>query len=379
MKITDILIYPVCVPVKPIRQGGIAPYMGCKDTIGTTHVTSTIYKVLTDEGLVGWGEMNMIISLPFTKIILEEYIKPRLIGQDPFNLNQIMQSFETMYNPDINTRHFAAAVETALWDLMGKAVGKPIYQLLGGKVRDRIEIAYAMGLMSREDTAAKIRQIKAEGYTTIKTKGGSDVLSDIRRLHEMREISPGLNIRVDMNQGYGMVEAIRYCREAQEYGLQYIEQPIPVNRLEDMRSLRNRFGVPVAINEDCYIPGNLMRAIRMEAIDAAVVDFESLGGISQIINAAHLAESAGLALAHHCAWDLGVKLAGILQGVSTLPAFSLPMDSTYQAHADDILTDPIPIENGCYVVSEKPGLGVDVDEEKLQSLALGNDNRFFVF
>lgn len=188
-----------------------------------------------------------------------------------------------------------------------------------------------------------------------------------------------LAIRVDMNQGYEMHDALRYCRSVEECGIQYVEQPIAVNRLSDYVSLRQRSSTPIAINEDCYIPGNLAAAVKAGAIDAAVADLESSGGISELIKLGHFAEIAGIPMAHHCAWDLGVKLAAILQCTCTLNAFSLPMDSTYIAHDDDILTEKIKVHDGCYDIPNGPGLGVEVDEEKLRFYAYEDLKAFFIF
>ena len=382
MKITDVKLYPVKVPVRLIKDGGIAPYAGSKDPPGkgTTYITSCIYRIDTDEGLSGWGEMNAIISQGLTKSLLDDYLKPKLVGKDPFEHGKIMKAFDNLYNPDVNTKHFASAVEMALWDLMGKACGKPVCDLLGGPVREEVPIAYAMGIMPLEATKEKIRQVKEEGFTAIKTKGGLDVRFDIERTRLIRDLGGfDLSLRVDMNQGYQLPEALCYCKGVDDCGLQYVEQPLPANRLWDYASLRGRTTVPIAINEDCYIPGNLAAAVKIGAVDAAVADLESSGGVSELVKLGHYAELAGLAVAHHCAWDLGLKLAAILQCVSTLGAFSLPMDSTYTAHDGDILAEPIRAENGCYRVPKKPGLGVDVDEEKLQFYAHIDPKAYFVF
>lgn len=371
MKIQAIEMTPVQIPVIPLSEGGIAPYRGSQDKVGTTRATSLIFKVTTDDGVVGWGEMNPIISINLTKALLEDYIKPLVLGKNPFALKTVMQEFSPVYNPQINTKSFLTGIEMACWDIMGKTVNKPVYELLGGKIRDRIDIAYALGMLDIEETKEKIVQVKAEGYRTLKTKGGRDVVWDVKRAMAMREAAgDDFAIRVDMNQGYDTPSALRYLRGVEECDLEYIEQPIKVNKFDDLKSLRCRTRTPIGINEDCYIPGNLLEAIKREAIDIAIVDFEPLGGISELIRLENIAQEADLPLAHHCGWDMGIKLAAILHATSTMPAFSYPMDSTYQAHGDDVLAERIAIENGSYVIPEGPGLGVVVDEEKLAFLTV---------
>jgi len=381
MKIADIQMYPVRADVIPIEKGGIAPYRGSRDSgPGTSTVTSALYKVTTDDGIVGWGEMNMILTLRLTRALLTDALRPALIGQDPFQLNRIKERVDSLYNPDINMLHFMSGVEMALWDIMGKATGKPVHALLGGAVRDAAPIAYAMGMMEDHQTADKLAQLREEGYTTVKTKGGTDVKWDIRRAHRMRELAgDALEIRVDMNQGYSIPDAVTYLGAVQPCRLQYVEQPIRCNDLADYAILRQRSCVPVAINEDCYIPGGLFNAISLRAVDAGVVDMESIGGISETVKLAHVAEAANLPLAHHCAWDMGIKTAAIVHTVCALKAFTLPMDSTYHAHAQDPLVSPIQMKQGAYQLPEGPGLGIEVDEEKIRWMINEDEAARFVF
>lgn len=380
MKITDIQMYPVKIAVKPIEDGGIAPYKGSKDAAGTSSVTSAIYKVTTGEGIVGWGEMNMILSLRLTRTIMEDVLKPAVIGQDPFNINGIKKRINSLYNPDINMLHFFSGVEMALWDIMGRATNKPICELLGGPVRTGAPIAYAMGIMDEKQTASKVEQIKREGFKTIKTKGGLDVVYDINRAKMMRKIAgDDIDIRVDMNQAYNFIDAVSYLRGVQDCRLQYVEQPIPVNCLEDYRMLRQRSAVPIAINEDCYIPGGLFAAIKRNAVDAAVVDMESIGGISELVKLAHIAEAANLPLAHHCAWDMGIKTAAIVHCACALDAFKLPMDSTYPAHGEDILQRTMDIKDGCYTLPNGSGLGIEVDENAVKRLVCEDARARYAF
>lgn len=372
MKIKSIKMFVVVVPVIPISEGGIAPYRGSQDKVGTTQASSVLFKVETDNGIVGWGEMNPILSYKITKTLVDEYISPKLIGRDPFEIKSIMAQFAPVYDPQVNTKSFLTGLQMALWDIMGKALNMPVYNLLGGKVRDKVEIAYALGILEIKDTQKKIHQIMDEGYRCLKTKGGKDVVFDVARTKAMREAAgPSFEIRVDMNQGYDTIQALRYLRDVEDCDLQYVEQPIKVNRLEDMKNLRVRTRTPVAINEDCYVPNNFYKAVKMDAIDAGVIDFEPIGGITELQRLESIAVEAGVPLAHHCGWDMGIKLAAILHATSTMQAFTYPMDSTYMAHGDDVLKKRIQIENGAYLIpSDGPGLGIEPDEEKIEKLGV---------
>lgn len=368
MKIKSIKMFAVSIPIIPISDGGIAPYIGSQDKVGKTQVSSILFKIETSNGIVGWGEMNPIISKGITKILIEEYISPKLIGRNPFEIKSIMTQFIPIYDPQVNTKSFLSGIQMALWDVMGKLLNVPVYDLLGGKIRNKIEIAYALGILDIKKTQKKIYQIMDQGYKCLKTKGGKDVVFDITRTKAMRKTAgANFEIRIDMNQGYDTIHALRYMRSVEDYDLQYIEQPIKVNHLEDMKNLRIRTCVPIAINEDCYIPNNFYKAAMMNAIDAAVIDFEPIGGITELQYLESVAKEAGIPLAHHCGWDMGIKLAAILHAICTMEAFIYPMDSTYMAHSDDVLANRIKVEDGCYKIpSDGPGLGIIVDEKKIE-------------
>lgn len=380
MKIGKIEAFPVRLPVKPLTEGGVAPYRGSREEKGTSWISGVIYKLTTEDGLVGWGEMNMIYSLNITRSLIKDLLEPALKGAEIWDRNQIMESIRSLYNPDINTLHLASGVEMALWDLAGKALGCPVSRLLGGKVRDTIPAAYAFGYLEERDTKEKVKEICKSGFKTIKTKGGISLTEDIRRAFWLREAAgEDVEIRVDMNQAYRLDQAVRYMKAVEPCRLQYAEQPVRVRMLREYSQLRGRSSTPLAINEDSYIPGGIWEAFRCSAADAAVVDMESLGGIGELQKAAHMAETAGMPLAHHCAWDMGVKTAAILQATSALPAFQMAMDTTYTAHGGDILSKPLVVSDGSFPVPEGPGLGVEVNEEALQEYRCDDSRLRFVF
>lgn len=380
MRIGKVEAYPVRLPIKPLTEGGVAPYRGSREAKGTSWVTGVIYKLTAEDGLVGWGEMNMIHSLNMTMNIIKDLLEPALKGAEIWDRNQIIESLRSLYNPDINTLHLVSGAEMALWDLTGKVLGCPISRLLGGKVRNTIPAAYAFGYLDEKDTIKKVKEVCKNGFKTIKTKGGISLTEDIRRAFWLREAAgESVEIRVDMNQAYRMDQAVRYMNAVEPCRFQYVEQPVRVRMLSEYRQIRSRSSTPLAINEDSYIPGGIWEALRCSAADALVVDMESLGGIGELQKAAHIAEAAGIPLAHHCAWDMGVKTAAILQATSALPAFQMAMDTTYTAHGGDILSRPLVVSDGNFLVPEGPGLGVEVNEEALQEYRCDDSRLRFVF
>jgi L-alanine-DL-glutamate epimerase-like enolase superfamily enzyme len=386
MEITDIEAYPVNVPVVPLEDGGIAPYVTNHGQV--TDVDRMIVRVETDEGVVGWGEMRMFLSPAATKSVLEDGIAPWVVGRSPFEVEGIRRQMFIEYT---NVDMFFAPVEIACWDIVGKTLGKPICELLGGTTApsrnertnepdnvdiQSVDVAYCVGILSPEESRKHAAEALNEGFSVLKTKAGRDWRTDVERIKAMHEESGGeLDFRLDPNQGWRFDEAVRVAASLDDAGvyLQYLEQPIRVDAHGTLAKLRERTTQPIGPNEDTYIAHNLTEMIRRDALDVAVIDMTPAGGISAVRQLAGIAEDAGVPATHHCAFDLGVRTAAILHTVSGVPGFNLPPDSVYYAWEDDIITEPLSVENGAIPVPDGPGLGVEVDERKIAEYAIALD------
>ena len=371
MRITAVDCFHVRVPVRPLTEGGIAPYRGARDAVGVEAAGSLLVAVRTDEGPTGWGEMNTGFGPAVDRSLVRDWIEPALLGADPALIRAAIDRLDTPYWPQFGRRALASAVEMALWDLLGRSLGVPVATLLGGRRRDTVPMAFCLGITPTGDAVATAERIAGEGYRVLKTKVGLDLTADLQRVAAVVDATGGrLALRLDANQAYDRTAAIRLVDALAGLPVEYVEQPLPVGDLAGMRSLAARGRVPVAINEDSYLPGGVARAIREEAADAAVVDLEAAGGVTGLVDLAGLAGAYGLPLAHHCGWDLGVKAALMLQVVSALPAFRLASDSTYPMHSDDVLVERLRAVGGELVVPTGPGLGVEVDEAAVTRLAI---------
>ena len=367
MKITALDHVTVSIPVRPFAQGGIAPYRGARDPKGTSHAVSTLFKVTTASGAVGWGEMSPFLAPSIMTAVVEDYLKPRVIGRDLFRLSEIMADFDPLYTPHLNTRVLAAGLEMALWDAIGRETRRPIADFFGGRRRDTIAVAWCFGITGRQETVEFLARARDAGVGCVKTKAGADIDADLERADWLANAAGGsVAVRVDMNQNQSLADALRYVRGIEGMGFQFIEQPIAVNDPKGLRSLRYRGTTPIAINEDAYVPQQLLRLHQADAFDVAVLDLDHGGGLLSVARQAALAEEARIPLAQHCGWDLGIKVAAILQLSAALPVFSYEMDSTYFAHADDVLSKPLASDGGAFRVPEGPGLGVQVDEAKVK-------------
>ncbi|AHG01904.1 N-acylamino acid racemase (plasmid) [Halostagnicola larsenii XH-48] len=382
MKITDIEAFAVNVPLVPFEDGGIAPYVTNHNSL--TDMDRVLVRVDTDEGISGWGEVRVFLTPEASVSIIEEGIRPLVVGQSPFELEKLRRQVFIEY---ANADMFFAPVEVACWDIVGKSLGKPVYELLGGwtapsqtdmKHRDHqtdygdvrdVEVAYCLGILAPEQSRRRAAEVLDAGYSVLKTKAGRDWKDDVARIKAMHdEVDGELEFRLDPNQGWTIDQAIRVGSELTDAGiyLQYMEQPIRVDAHKSLASLKNQTRQPMGPNEDTYIPHNLRRLIDAGAIDVAVLDLTPAGGITGLRQQAAIAEDAGIPIAHHCAFDLGVRTAAILHSVQGIPGFALPPDSVYYGWEDDVIADPFEISDGTLSVPDDPGLGVEVDRDRIE-------------
>ncbi|WP_248906472.1 mandelate racemase/muconate lactonizing enzyme family protein [Halocatena marina] len=368
MLIRNVEAIPVEMDVLPLEsesEFGLAPYVSNHASVES--ITRMLIRVETDEKQVGWGEMLVAMkSAAVTRAVIEDVIAPKLIGRE---LDSIRGFIEEFYFPYVKVRPFLGAVETALWDALGNNLGVPVHQLLGGAVRERVPVAFCLGILPVEEAREHARRAMGSGFSTLKTKAGPDWRADTERLRAMHDAVNGeMEFRLDPNQGWTAEDTVRAAAQLEDKGvlLQYLEQPVRIDAYGTYAKLRERLRTPIAVNEDTYFPRNLRYLLQADAIDVAVVDLVPAGGIIAVQEQAALAAKAGVSVSHHCGFDLGIKTAAMLHVVGSTPGINLPPDSVYYAWADHIIKEPFEIDDGSYPVPDGPGLGITVDETKVE-------------
>lgn len=384
MKITNIAAITVDIPLIDLDEHlGLGSYITNHGQVDT--MERVLVRVDTDEDISGWGEMRTFLSPAATESVIEDGIGPLVEGQSPFEIERLRRQVFIEYT---NIELFFAAVETACWDIVGKSLDKPVYELLGGwtapqqtaamnadaadseAATDReIEFAFCLGILSPEESRAKAREALSAGFSVLKTKAGRDWQQDVARIEAMYdEVDGQLEFRLDPNQGWSLDQAVRVGAALEDAGiyLQYMEQPIRVNTHESLARLRQRLRQPIAPNEDTYVPHNLQSLIKAGAMDVAVLDLTPAGGIAGLRQQAAIVEDAGIPFTHHCAFDLGIRTAAVLHAVHGIPGFSLPPDTIYYAWEDDIIKDCFEISEGHMTVPNDPGLGITVDLDTVE-------------
>jgi len=379
MKITQIETIPIRLPTRRVHQWA---------SLTTPIGVYVIIKLHTDEGLIGFGEAPVLKDwggdhgkyfgeTPQTTIhIINDILAPALAGQDPCRfeaLHALMDKAVKGYP------YCKAAIDAALYDVVGKKFAIPAYQLLGGLVRERVPIAHSLGLMEIDKAVDEAMQAKAEGVKTIKLKAGVEQKRDIELVRRIREaIGPELNICVDANQGYPTAKAaVKVTKAMAEYNLLYMEQP--VEGIEQMAEVARRVDTPIMADESAWTPQDVIEIIQKKAADMVSIYTTKPGGMFKAKKVAAVAEAAGLkcnvngsvetgvgnAANLHLAASTGVVTYGCVVPVST-PKGKGKGGIAGIYYQDDIIVDPFAYSDGDIVVSPKPGLGIELDEDKLK-------------
>lgn len=354
-----------------------------RDTLGKY----VIVRLFTDEGIEGLGEATVIKewggdhgryfgeSPALTRRLIESILGPALEETDPFNIEAAHQRMDMAVK---GYPYAKAAVDEALHDIKGKALGVPVYQLLGGQIREEIPLAHSLGWLEYDVAVNEAVAAVSEGIKTIKIKVGRDATYDVRVVKEVREaIGPELDIVVDANQGWPTPKyAIGIIERMQEHRIRYAEQP--VEGLRQMAQVARRTTVPIMADESAWTPQDVLEIVEREAADMISLYTTKPGGLSKAKKVAAVAEAAGLPLNVNGSHETGVGNAANLHLVAStaavteagvFPATALrddqPTEMAGKMYLDDIVTRPFEYRDGCLVVPSGPGLGVELDMSKV--------------
>jgi glucarate dehydratase len=333
---------------------------------GTTRL---ILRVETADGMVGLGET--ICLLEFVEPVLRNTMIPLALGEDAFNIERITKKIEGAgyYHHKRAMVAALAGLEMALWDLVGKYAGLPLYKLWGGVYRDRVPAVAYLQSSDLDHLAAEAVSSVAQGFTTIKLKIGMGERSDIDVVRVVRDAAgPHIKIRADVNGAWTIGTAKAQLRKLEAFDLEYLEQPLPLEDLQGHAMLRRMTCIPIALDESAYTLSDVMAIIKHDAADLILVDPHEAGGLHATRKAAAVAEAAGLPVTIHSGSELGVSQSANLHLAMSIPNVMCAIDSMYHNQSDDLITNPFQYERGTLRAPNGPGLGVELDLEKLSAL-----------
>ncbi|MBK8023131.1 MAG: hypothetical protein IPK19_17315 [Chloroflexi bacterium] len=253
-------------------------------------------KIVGEDGVEGIGEGAP--SIPFSAEdygtalhVIRTYLRPALIGLDSLDLESISATMDRVLPHHSMAK---AGIDMALYDLNGKCLEMPVYQLLGGVFREKVPLISAIGISTTERMVREADEAVRQGARTVKMKIGIDPRDDLDRVREVRRvIGPEVRFRVDANQGCNLSDYMTTFRRMEAYDLEFLEQPLPTWDLDGLRRLCAALDTPVLIDEGVYTPHDLMTLIRHEAVDAVNIKIEKTG-LSGGKRIAAIAEAAGL-------------------------------------------------------------------------------------
>ena len=398
MKIVDMRVHSIAIADPPLRSsyGLHAPY-----------ALRTILEIESDDGIIGVSE-TYGGEVPACAL---EAIRQKVIGQNPYRLTGVLSSMvegegsginrsQTYLAPGENpldqTTRTYAAVEVACLDLIGKSVGQPVCDLIGGQVRDRVAFSaypffkHAGGggegddlredeygeVMTPETLVREVKQMLAKyGFSSIKLKGGvlePDIeIETVRLLYQ--ELGPEIPLRIDPNSAWTVNTSVRVGKALAEElsGGGYLEDPTA--GLENIAEVRKRLvaeGImtPLATNAAVTSFADIPQALELDAVQIILSDHHYWGGMRQVQRLASLCKVFGIGLSMHSNSHLGVSLMAMAHVAAATPHLTYACDTHYpwQSEQDEVVAGGrVPIINGCVIIPDKPGLGVELDYDRL--------------
>ena len=369
MKITDV---EAIVLRQPVLDYGIAD--GSQDDL--------VIKVHTDEGIVGIGEVDSapeavhaLVTAPGSHAIANSF-HSLLVGEDPTDVERLWQKMYRGMNY-IGRRgialHALSGIDIALWDIKGKVEGKPISELLGGAIRDKVR-AYASMLMpeSTEETAERGGALRNDGFTAIKLGWGplgKDPAHDVRLAAAAKEAAGDGDILIDAGLGYvaDAKTAIGVARELEQLGVYWLEEPFEPDEYEAYAELADAVDIRVAAGEQDTTVWGFRELIDRGHVDLVQPDVTRCGGITEFLRIAELARERGVETVPH-AWKSGIIKAASLHCNAVLP------DAFFQEYCvadtpinQTLVKERMPLDSDGYVaVPTGPGLGIELDEDVLE-------------
>jgi len=338
-------------------------------------VTVVLVELATDEGLVGLGEAPTPIGAePARELIAST--APLLLGQDPLQPERLKKILYLNYNLTHLHIHAACwalnAIDMALWDLLGKAAGMPLYKLWGGAFRTEIPFyGYIDYKLSADEAGAEAARLAAQGYGTIYRKIGLHEADDLACLAAIRAaIGPDVKLRVDANQSWSVGEAVEKIKRMAPFDLEYVDQPVLMYNVDELAQVRALSPVRIAAHESSWTMYEALNVIKRSAADAIHVDPRFDAGMMGARITAGMAEAAGLPTIMHHYTALGVTAAAYCQLIAAAPSFTLANQTGYAQLTDDVIAGGLmPFHQGCLRLPEGPGIGVTLDQAKVEQYA----------
>jgi D-galactarolactone cycloisomerase len=346
-----------------------------------TDFDMTLVVVTTEDGLQGFGEAKAAVgsSGVCASIVscIENEIKPYLIGQDARNINRI---WEMVYNgsrdhyalsrgrkfPILGRRGLTisalSGIDTALWDIKGKALGVPVVELLGGACRDKMECYASGGWANAEKIGEQLNSYIEKGFKGVKMRVGimdETVAESVKRVRNAREvIGNNIKLMTDAHGTFSVPEAKQFCKGVADCDLYWFEEPCSPDNRHGTAEVRASTTIPIALGESEYTAFDIRDLIEVRAMDVVQPDSAIIGGITESMRVAQLAHTYQLELAPHCWGSAFSFMAGVSVAFSTPASVVIEFSSGGNPMMYDLVNEKIEVKDSFIEAPTKPGLGL---------------------
>lgn len=369
MKITSVEVIPYRVPYREVHK---------ITTLTLSALENAIVRIRTDEGVEGIGEC--VAEAKWNSLVLEahtvyvgKYLGPAIVGMDPMNIRAIWKRMDKVMNGHDAAK---AGIDMALHDLIGKALNVPIWRYLGGSNETPIQVegpGFGIGFMEPKKAVDLALLGISEGCKQIEIKCGHPAgpAHDIAVVEAVHlACGPDVSLKVDCTEGYDLKSALVTLQRFAELGVDWVEQPLPRHLLADTKTLRDQVTTKIALEESVGSPGDVLKVGAMGAADGIHVKLAMLGGITKGRDIAAICQASGLGVLPGSSTPSGVGLAAVHHFAASVETARGCHASPLARTKDDIITEPLSAYPAEVVLTEKPGLGVDIDWDKLKSFAI---------
>lgn len=370
MRIVEVKAYPLAAPLTPELQRTAAG-----DRLA---VSLLVVEILTDDGITGWGEGLLRAAPAAAAALVERSLAPLLLGADPFAVEALWMRLARIVTGRAGglVLETLAAIDIALWDIMGKATGLPVHRLLGSCDRSRVA-AYASAITWGPIALAEAQLEEAirRGFPLIKVKLGAPVGAAIERMRVLsRQAAGRARLCADANWAFDCDDAVRLARALLDLDVEWLEEPIIPEDIEGYRRLRAAVPIRLAAGESDFTAWGARDLIAARVIGIVQPDVARAGGITETRRIATLAHCFHVAYAPHVGFSGAICAAASLQLAAAMPNFL-----TYECMIfpnplrEELATtspaDPRLLQEGCLPVPQAPGLGIEIDRAALLRFA----------
>ncbi|MDA1278948.1 MAG: mandelate racemase/muconate lactonizing enzyme family protein [Chloroflexi bacterium] len=385
MKIKEITAFPIRISREEDSEGGDRPAVidfgdyfvdqSAFTSIYSKHHETTVIKIETDTGIVGWGEAQSPVSPKTTRTIVDDLVRPLILGRDPFDIEAIWtRNYGAMRERGHPTGFYIDAIggtDIALWDIVGKATGKPVHKLAGGRYRDRVKLYAGMGGTDPQKVADSAEEHVGYGYRALKLHLLLDAtgVAEIARAVRQR-VGPDIMLMCDVHMRQSVTSAIKLGRELEKLDFTWLESPLVPEDVPGASRLADALDMAVAIGEWSRTRYEMREAFERRAYDIVMHDIARTG-ITEGHRIGTIADTNNIPVAPHVGGGGILSVAATVEYSASCSNFMI-MEHSHHANEikNAITAENYGPRNGYFEVSDRPGLGIEIDQSLVESFVV---------